>query len=138
MPQDLMASMDIAASGMQAQSQRLRVVSQNIANANSTGRAPGEMPYQRKTIFFKNVLDRELGVEKVAVAREGVDKSNAIRKYDPSHPAADEQGYVLMPNVNSMVEMMDMREARSSYEANLNVVETSKNLLMQTVGMLRN
>lgn len=138
MPMDLMGSMDIASSGLNAQGTRLRVISQNLANANSTATQPGGEPYRRKTIFFKEALDRELGIETVAVDHEGTDSSDFVPKYDPSHPAADANGYILTPNVNPMVEMMDMREARMAYEANLNVIETSKSLLSQTIGMLRN
>ena len=134
---DLVKSMHIAASGMHAQSQRLRIVSENIANVDSLGKFPGDAPYRRKVIAFRNVLDRELGAEKVKVQKIGVDKSNFKRKYDPSHPLSDAEGYILTPNVSSMIEMMDMREARRGYESNLNVIEVSKNMLMQTIDMLR-
>lgn len=134
---ELVNSLHIAASGMKAQSDRLRVVSENIANAESVGTRPGEAPYRRKTISFKNSLDREMGIEKVQVSKYGYDQSEFEKKFDPSHPAADEEGYVLMPNVNSMVEMIDMREARRGYEANMNIIETSKNMLMQTINMLK-
>jgi len=133
---DLVKSLHIAASGMKAQSDRLRIVSENIANADSVGKFAGDEPYRRKTISFKNELDREMGIEKVAVSDYGVDKSDFEKKYDPSHPAADNEGYVLQPNVNSMVEMMDMREARRGYEANMNIIEVSKSMLQQTIGML--
>lgn len=134
---DIFGTMDVSASGLKAQSDRLRIISQNIANAESTGTRPGEQPYRRKTIAFKDSLDRELGLEKVKVSRYGTDKSDFQKKYDPTHPAADEEGYVLMPNVNPIVEMMDMREARRGYEANLSVIETSKSMLTQTIGLLR-
>lgn len=134
---DLLTTMHVSASGMKAQSDRLRVVSQNIANAESAGTRPGEAPYRRKTIAFKDDLDRELGVETVRVKRYGVDTSEFPKKYDPTHPAADAEGYVLMPNVNPIVEMMDMREARRGYEANMNVVEASKAMLSQTINLLR-
>ncbi len=134
---DLINSLHIAASGMKAQGARLRVVSQNIANADSLGRYPGDEPYRRKTISFKDELDRKLGVDLVDVDKYGVDNSEFEKKYDPSHPAADAQGYVQVPNVNPMVEMIDMREARRGYEANLNVVEVSKSMIMQTINMLK-
>lgn len=135
---DLLTSMKVSASGLKAQSDRLRVVSQNIANAESAGARPGDQPYRRKTISFKDELNRELGVETVTVSKYGEDnKSDFVRKYDPSHPAADEEGYVLMPNVNTIVEMMDMREARRGYEANLNMIEASKSMLTQTINLLR-
>ena len=134
---DLMTTMQVSASGMKAQADRLRVVSQNMANAESTGTRPGEQPYRRKTISFKDELDRDLGVDVVEVKSYGYDNSEFTPKYDPSHPAANKEGYVLMPNVNPIVEMMDMREARRSYEANLNMVEASKSMLTQTINLLR-
>lgn len=134
---DLMTTMKISASGLKAQSDRLRVVSQNIANAESTGTRPGEEPYRRKTISFKDHFDRELGVQTVGVSRYGTDSSEFTKEYNPSHPAADAEGYVLMPNVNPMIEMMDMREAKRGYEANMNMIEASKSMLTQTINLLR-
>ena len=122
---------------MKAQGDRLRVVAENIANANSTGAAPGAEPYRRKLVMFQNVLDREMGVETVKVVRRTHDMSDFNRKFDPNHPAADEQGYVLYPNVNTIVEMMDMREARRGYEANMNIVEICKAMLTRTIDLLR-
>ena len=127
----------IAASGMRAQGDRLRVISENMANANSTATAPGVDPYRRKMVFFQSVLDRELGVKQVKVAKRSMDPSPFNKRYDPSHPAADGEGYVLYPNVNTIVEMMDMREARRGYEANLNMVEVAKSMLSQTVALLK-
>lgn len=134
---DLVNSLYIAGSGMKAQSNRLRVVAENIANVDSTGQKPGDLPYRRKVVAFKNVMDREMGVERVEVNKVGFDNSEFNLKYDPSHPAANEEGYVQTPNVNPMIEMVDMREARRAYEANINVVEVSKGMLLQTVNMLR-
>lgn len=134
---DLLNTMKISASGMKAQSDRLRIVSENIANAESVGTRPGEAPYRRKTISFKNHLDRETGASMVETNRIATDRSNFLQKYDPTHPAANEQGYVLYPNVNPIMEMMDMREARRGYEANLNVIESSKAMLSQTINLLR-
>lgn len=134
---DLVNSMYIAASGMKAQSDRLRIVAQNIANVDTTGEVPGERPYARKVVTFKNVLDREMDADLVRVSKYGVDKTPFPKRYDPTHPAADEQGYVELPNVNPMIEMVDMREARRAYEANINVVEVSKGMLLHTVNMLR-
>lgn len=130
-------SLSIAAAGMKAQGDRLRVVSENIANADSTGKTPGEEPYRRKVVLFQNSLDKELGVNTVKVSARTHDMSDFRKKYDPSHPAADAQGYVLYPNVNSIVEMMDMREARRGYEANLNMIEVSKSMLSRTIDLLR-
>lgn len=138
MPQsDLMKSMHIAASGMRAQTERLKIVSQNIANAESIGTRPGDAPYQRKILTFKNVMDREMEIERVKVGKYGVDDAPYEMRYQPNHPMADEQGYVKYPNVNPLIELMDMREARRGYEANLNVIEVSKGMLMQTINMLR-
>lgn len=134
---DLLNTMQISASGMKAQSSRLRIVSENIANAESVGIHPGDAPYRRKTISFKNQLDRETGADIVSVNKIGTDKSNFLQKYDPTHPSANPQGYVLYPNVNPIMEMMDMREARRGYEANLNVIESSKSMLSQTINLLR-
>lgn len=134
---DLMDTMHISASGMKAQSARLKVVSQNLANAESVGVRGGKQPYRRQTISFKDQLDRETGAELVAVNKLGVDRSDFDRRYEPSHPMADADGYVLYPNINPVVEMMDMREARRGYEANLNVIESSKSMLTQTIGLLR-
>ncbi|MCH2546995.1 MAG: flagellar basal body rod protein FlgC [Alphaproteobacteria bacterium] len=134
---DLVNSLHIAASGMKAQSDRLRIVSENIANADSLGTRPGEEPYRRKVVSFRNHLDREMGVSKVEVYKYGVDKSEFEKKYDPGHPAADNEGYVQLPNVNPVMEMVDMREAQRGYEANLNVIEVSKGMLQRTVDMLR-
>lgn len=134
---DLINSLHIAASGMKAQSDRLRIVSENIANADSLPTRPGETPYRRKVLSFRNELDRELGIDTVQVNKYGYDKSEFKKKYDPGHPAADADGYVLLPNVNTVLEMVDMKEAQRGYEANLNVIEVSKGMLQRTVDMLR-
>ena len=134
---ELINSMNIAASGLKAQSERLKVISQNIANADSASETAGGNPYQRKTITFKNVMDKQDGVEKVKVSKIGTDKSAFRKVYDPNHPGADGKGYVIMPNVDPMIEMMDMREAQRSYEANLSVIDVSKSMLSATIGMLR-
>jgi flagellar basal-body rod protein FlgC len=134
---DLAASMDIASSGMRAQGTRLRIVSENIANSNTVGSRPGEDPYRRKTMTFKNVLDNESGNRFVRVDRIYPDKSDFKIEYDPTHPAANKDGYVKKPNVNSLIEMADLREAQRSYEANLNVIEMSKAMIARTVELLR-
>ncbi|MGP1256207.1 MAG: flagellar basal body rod protein FlgC [Kiloniellales bacterium] len=134
---DLYKTLDISASGMRAQGTRLRVISENIANANSTGQTPGAEPYRRKMVTFTNELDRALDAEVVKVKDVGVDKSEFSRRYNPGHPAADAEGYVLMPNVNSLLEMSDMREAQRSYEANLRVIQSSRAMLEQTIAILR-
>ena len=137
MADDLISTFRISAAGMKVQGTRLRVISQNIANADSLPAQPGEKPYQRKLITFKNEMNRELGVSLVEVNRGSKDQSDFTKRLDPSHPAADNDGYVLTPNVNKLVEMMDMREAQRSYEANLNMIESSKQLMSRTIGLLR-
>lgn len=134
---DLMDTMHISAAGMSAQSQRLKIVSQNIANAEAVGSRNGTQPYRRQTISFKDVMDKETGTPLVKVNKIDTDKSDFVQKYEPNHPMADKDGYVLYPNVNPIMEMMDMREARRGYEANLNVIEASKSMLSQTIGLLR-
>lgn len=134
---NLNASMAIAASGMRAQGDRLKVVAENLANADSTALTPDGLPYRRQTISFRSELDRELGVNLVDVAKVDVDRSPFGRDYMPGHPSADEEGYISTPNVNSLVEMMDMREAQRSYEANLNVITTARQMAMKTLELLR-
>ena len=128
--------MKIAASGLQAQSLRVRMTAENIANANSMSAAPGGAPYQRKTIVFENRFDRALGAELVKVKRIGVDPSEFGKVHDPSHPAADADGYVLTPNVNPLLEMADMREATRSYDANLNLIEQARAMATNTLALL--
>ncbi|MFO1242753.1 MAG: flagellar basal body rod protein FlgC, partial [Rickettsiales bacterium] len=101
------------------------------------GRYPGDAPYRRKIVTFKNYLDKETSADLVEVDKIGYDRSNFNKKYDPNHPAADADGYVETPNVNPIIEMVDMREARRAYEANLNVVEVTKGMLNQTISLLR-
>jgi flagellar basal-body rod protein FlgC len=122
---------------MRAQGDRLRVVAENIANVDSTSQKPGGLPYQRKTITFKNVLDHELGINKVIVANYGIDKSPFKKKYEPGNPGADATGYVLYPNVDSVVEMVEMHEAQRGYEANVNVIDVSRSMIAQTLGLLK-
>ena len=134
---DLIKTMRISGAGMRVQGQRLRVISQNIANVNSLPQDPGGKPYRRQVITFKNELDRSIGLETVRAGKVRPDKSEFGKRYEPSHPAADADGYVLTPNVNSLIEMTDMREAQRSYEANLNVIKTSKEMLNLTIDVLR-
>ena len=134
---NLDASKEIAAHGMKAQATRLRVIAENIANVNSTSEVPGGEPYRRKLISFRNMLDRELEANTVVVKRIYDDQSNLGVRYDPAHPAAHEEGYVLTPNVNPLIEMMDMREAQRSYEANMNVITTSREMMSKTLELLR-
>lgn len=134
---DLQNVMAISASGMKAQGVRLKVIAENLANANTTAETPGDLPYRRKVVIFKNELDRALGTDTVRAAKIDVDKSDFQRRYDPSHPSADAEGYVLLPNVNSIIESMDMREAQRSYEANVSVVEAARTMLSRTIEVLR-
>jgi len=134
---DLIKSMKIAAAGMRVQGVRLKVISENIANADSLSPVPGGDPYRRKVVTFQNTLDRALGTDTVKVRNIDVDRSDFRKTYNPGHPAADKSGYVRMPNVNPLVEMMDMREAQRSYQANLRIVDVSKKLMARTIDLLR-
>jgi flagellar basal-body rod protein FlgC len=134
---DLDRALRISAAGMQAQSTRLRVVAENLANRDSTGPAPGADPYRRKTVTFANRMDRSAGLETVRVSRVATAPGEFRQEYDPGHPAADARGYVKRPNVDSLVEMMDMREAQRSYSANLSVLETTRGMLTRTIEALR-
>lgn len=133
---DLVKTLQISAAGMKAQGQRLRVIGENLANASSSALDAGGEPYRRKLVSFKNTLDRALGVNTVEVARYSFDTSPFGKRYDPGHPAAGADGYVLLPNVNALIEMADMREAMRSYEANLSVIEASKSMLRKTIELL--
>ena len=134
---DLATSMMIAASGMRAQSSRMRTIAENLANANSTATTPGGDPYRRKVPTMTSDFDRELGATMVKPGQPAPDMSDFHSEYDPGNPAADKKGYVKMPNVNSLVEIMDMREAQSSYEADLNALDAAKGMLSRTVDLLR-
>lgn len=134
---DILNSIDIASSGMYVQNERLKVIAQNIANSDSTSRVSGGLPYQRKTISFQNVLDKEMGLEKVEVQKIGTDNSDFDKKYEPAHPAADKDGYVLYPNVSTLIEMTDMKEAKNAYQANLSVIEIAKSMIQRTLDLLR-
>ncbi len=125
-----------SAAGMHVQGERVRIVAENLANAGASANSPDEEPYRRKLVTFSNELDCELGTRLVGVERIAVDKSDFGRKYDPGHPGANEQGYVLLPNVNSLIEMGDMREAQRSYEANMRIVRVAKDMLKRTIDIL--
>ncbi|PSJ60685.1 flagellar basal body rod protein FlgC [Pseudaminobacter soli (ex Li et al. 2025)] len=133
----LSATLKVAASGLTAQSERLRIVSENLANAQSTGSTPGSEPYQRKTIIFSAALDRQVGASLVNVASIDRDHSAYPTEYLPGHEAADDKGYVKMPNVNVLVEMADMTEANRSYEANLQVVKQARDLISMTIDLMK-
>ena len=135
---DLMKSIKISAAGMRVQGVRLKVIAENLANADSMSPIKGGDPYRRKIVNFENVLDRTVQADLVRVGSIGVDKAEFRKDFDPGHPAADETGYIKLPNVNALVEMMDMREAQRSYEANLRVIDVSKRMISRTVDLLRN
>ncbi|MHA1536736.1 MAG: flagellar basal body rod protein FlgC [Alphaproteobacteria bacterium] len=127
----------ISASGMTVQAARLRIVAENIANSQSLGDTPGGDPYRRKMITFKTVLDENIGAQVVRVDRISFDASEFGRKHDPTHPAADKDGFVKVPNVKPLIEMMDLRESQRSYEANLSVIDVAKRMLQGTIDILR-
>ena len=137
MPDPLQTALHIAASGLQAQSMRLRVVSENIANAQSTGSTPGAAPYARQTVSFESEMDRTLGANLVEVKSIGVDSTPFKLERDPGNPAADQNGIVKMPNVDVLVELADMREANRSYEANLQVAKQSADMLNTVVSLMK-
>ena len=134
---DFMKTMAIAASGLRAQAGRMRVISENLANADSTPSRPGADPYRRKLPVFISDFDRELGVRTVALSRTQTDKSDFRLKYEPGHPAADANGNVKYPNVNAVVELSDMREAQRSYEANVNLITATRRMLQRTLDILK-
>ena len=134
---DFMKSIAIAASGLRAQSGRMRVIAENVANADSIPNRPGEKPYQRKVVSFQQKLDTELGAQTVQLGRIKKDQSPFKSKYEPGHPQADPQGFVQRPNVDTIVETLDMREAQRSYEANLNVITATRRMLARTLEILR-
>ena len=133
----LTASSNIAMSGMQAQSKRLKVIAQNIANADVTGSNAEQDPYRRKVIFFKNEFDPKLQVEVVKVEKIDHDYSEFIIKYMPYHPSADQNGYVKFPNVNMIVEIADAKEAQRSFEANVNSLEIAKSNKMRVIDLMK-
>lgn len=135
---ELYNAITLSTHGMKAQGTRIRVISENLANSDTAAAQPGENPYTRKTITFKNVMDRTIEANTVEVSKIADDTKRPYPvKYMPDHPGADENGYVKMPNVNTIVEMMDMREAQRSYEANLGVLDQSRNMVNRTIDLLR-
>ena len=126
----------VSGSALEAQDQRMKIIAENIANAGAGPTAPGGKPYQRQVISFKNEFDRALDAYKVKVAGITKDNSDFIKKYDPSNPTADAQGYVLTSNVNSLTETMDMMEAQHAYQANLNVIDAARGMVVNTINLL--
>jgi flagellar basal-body rod protein FlgC len=133
---DFSTSMAVVASGMKAQSERMKTIAQNIANANSTATTPGGEPYRRKIATVSSQFDRELGANLVKSGKTIADQSAFRSQYDPGNPNADAKGYVKLPNVDSLVEIMDMREAQRSYEADLTAMDATKSMLAKTVDLL--
>ena len=134
---DFLKTMAIAASGLRAQAGRMRIISENIANADSTPSAPGADPYRRKVPTFRSEFDRALDAQLVEVGRVRNDASEFRLKYEPGHPAADSNGNVKYPNVNPLVEMADMRDAQRSYEANVNVISATRRMIQRTIDILK-
>jgi flagellar basal-body rod protein FlgC len=134
---DFLKSIGIAASGLRAQAGRMRVISENIANADSTAQRPGSDPYRRKIPTFRAEVDRALEAQVIGLGRTRTDSSDFRLKYEPGHPAADANGNVRYPNVNPLVEMTDMREAQRSYEANINVISATRRMIQRTLDILK-
>ena len=134
---DLLKTMAIAASGLRAQAGRMRIISENIANADSTANTPDAQPYRRKMPTFQTEVDRALDVNLVGLGRTRTDGSDFRLKYEPGNPAADKNGNVKYPNVNPLLEMTDMREAQRSYEANINVISATRRMLQRTIDILK-
>lgn len=134
---DLKTTMAVSASGLRAQSLRMRVIAENLANADSVARTPGGDPYRRRLPTFSSEVDRQTGAAGVRVDSIQSDKSDFQRVYQPGSPAADASGYVKKPNVNSLVEGADMKAAQRSYEANLSAIEAAKSLTMRTIDLLK-
>ena len=133
---DFNTSMTVAASGLRAQSERMKIIAENIANASSTSPTPGGDPYRRKIATQQNNFDRELGANLVTSGKPINDQSEFRTHYDPGNPTADKQGYVKLPNVDPLIEIMDMKEAQRSYDADLTVMDATKQMLSRTVDLL--
>jgi flagellar basal-body rod protein FlgC len=134
---DFLKTLAVAASGLRAQAGRMRVIAENIANADSTAQTPAADPYRRKVPTFRSEIDRALGARTVSMGRVRQDMSDFQLKYQPGHPAADANGNVKYPNVNQLIELSDMREAQRSYEANVNVIGATRRMLARTIEILK-
>ncbi|MBO9713481.1 flagellar basal body rod protein FlgC [Sphingomonas sp.] len=134
---DFKSSIDVSASGLRAQSLRMRVIAENLANQDSVATTPGGTPYRRKVASFAAAVDRDSGATEVKLQSITTDKSDFTRVYMPGHPAADKDGYVMKPNVNGLIEAADMKSAQRSYEANLNAIEAARSLTMRTIDLLK-
>ncbi len=134
---DFAKSLALAASGLNAQTARMRIIAENLANAESTAQTAGGDPYRRRIPTFESVFNRELEGREVKVGRVTYDLSDFESRYEPGNPAADANGYVLYPNVDPLIEAMDMRQAQRTYEANLNVISSTREMIGQTIDILR-
>jgi len=134
---DFLSTLAIAASGLRAQSGRMRVISENLANADSTGQTPTDDPYRRQIPSFTSSFDRALGAEIVRLGRIMPDTSDFEMRLEPGHPAADANGYVRYPNVNPLIEAVDLQEAQRSYDANLNVITATRDMVESTIAILK-
>jgi flagellar basal-body rod protein FlgC len=134
---DFLKSIALATSGLRVQAGRMRIIAQNIANADSTAPKPGADPYRRKIATFRGVFDRQLNMQVVELGKPTTDPSAFRVKFEPGHPSADANGNVKYPNVNALVEMMDMREAQRSYQANVNVITASRRMIQRTIDILK-
>jgi flagellar basal-body rod protein FlgC len=134
---DFIKSLSVAATGLRAQMGRMRVISENIANADSVAQTAGGDPYRRRIVTFNSVLDRSLGAQVVELGPIQTDKSDFLVRHEPGNPAADAAGDVKYPNVNSLIEMTDLRDAQRSYEANLNVITATRRMIQQTLNILK-
>lgn len=137
MSMEFIQSLKIAASGLKAQSGRMRVIAENVANADSTARNAGGDPYRRKVPTFTAHFDKSLGAQTVELGRIERDRTDFKSRYEPGHPAADASGYVKYPNVEPLVETVDMREAQRSYEANINIVTATRRMISKTLEILK-
>jgi flagellar basal-body rod protein FlgC len=133
---DFIKTMSVAAAGLKAQAGRVRIIAENIANANSTGDKPGADPYRRKIPVFTKRFDRELDASMVAMGRVKPDQTPFKTRLEPGHPAADAQGMVKVPNVDSLIENVDMREAMRSYESNLNMIAMTRSMIQRTIRII--
>jgi flagellar basal-body rod protein FlgC len=134
---DFIRTLTIAASGLRAQAEGMHIISENIANADSTPSSPGADPYRRKVPTFRAEFDRAVDAELVALGKVQTDQSDFRIKHEPGHPAAEKDGNVKYPNVNTVIEMTDMREAQRSYETNINMVTATRRMLQRTIDILR-
>lgn len=134
---DFLKSLQVAASGLNAQSARMRIIAENLANVDSTAKTPDGDPYRRRIPTFEDVYNSEIGTDVVKLGRTAYDNTPFKLRYEPGHPAADANGYVRYPNVNPLIEAMDMREAQRTYEANLNVITSTRQMVGRTLDILR-